>query len=409
MSVSASEGKGYLVDGEPDQFPIGYPFLVRIMLSLGVADSGSLVALNLLFYAAGFCVLWIWTESLFGRPLALVVVLWVASSWLLIKHITIPLSESGYFGLSLAALYCLWKFFNAPLRATWPWFLLGIGMSVLSLQFRTVGITLLPTAVACVILHADLQPFWRGCGKHKVKIVWSLAAVACAGSLWLVWIVQTDWFASQFLAKGSYFQSLLGSFKQQGVLGFFSLNLGFRLREMGEIALNFPENKALVIWPAFYLAGVAGWFLVGIGCIWLFKKGFFPLIAYLFFYLSLMMTWPFYDTRFWLPLLPVFALAVWGWLAEEALNRKKLRLGMASVLICHILLGFVALAFSSRISLAGRHVSEFFGEETTRMTYREALRNGLPVDAALVHTGKVRILQVFEPMAKCPNLERISE
>jgi len=399
MAVSASEGNGYLVDGHPDQFPNGYPFLVRAMLLAGIADSASLVALNLLFFASGLYVLWVWAACLSGRSLALIVVLWAASSWLLIKHATIPLSDAGYFGLSLSALHCLWKFFNAPLPKGWPWFLAALGLIFLSLQFRTVGITLLPTAVVCVVLHSGLQPFWRSCGKHKAKIASGLAMVAVAGSSSLVWIAQTEWFSSQFLANGSYFQSMLGYFERQGVFGFLGSNLGFRLQEMGEIALNFPENKLAFLSPAFYLAGLASWGLVGLGCISLVKRGFLPLVAYLFFYLGLMMLWPYYDTRFWIPLLPVFALAVWGWLADS-LKEKTVRFCVLVVLGCHIFLGIVALAFSTRISLAGDRVSEFFGEATTKMTYRQALQNGLPVDAELVHAGKVRILQVFESMAK---------
>ena len=192
---------------------------------------------------------------------------------------------------------------------------------------------------------------------------------------------------------------MLGYFERQGVFGFFGSNLGFRLREMGEIALNFPENKVAFMSPAFYLAGLAAWGLVALGSIRLVKRGSLPLVAYLFFYLGLMMLWPYYDTRFWIPLLPVFALAVWGWLADS-LKEKTVRFCVLIVLGCHILLGIVALAFSTRISLAGDRVSEFFGEATTKITYRQALQNGLPVEAELVHPGKVRILQVFEPMAK---------
>jgi hypothetical protein len=263
-----------------------------------------------------------------------------------------------------------------------------------------VGITLLPTAVVTIAFHTGLRPFWNSLAKHKAKIAWSLAIFGGIGSICLGCVFQTEWFASQFLAKGSYFQSMLGYFERQGVFGFFGSNLGFRLQEMGEIALNFPENKLAFLSPAFYLVGLLAWVLVGLGCIRLVKRGFLPLVAYLFFYLGLMMLWPYYDTRFWIPLLPVFALAVWGLLAEVALDRKLLRLGVAGVLACHILLGFLALAFSTRISLAGDRVSEYFGEETTRMTYREALRNGLPVEAGLVHPGKIRILQIFEPLTK---------
>ena len=400
MAVSASEGNGYLVDGQPDQFPNGYPFLVKIMLSAGIADSVSFVALNLFFYAFGLCILWAWAASLSGRSLALIVVLWVALSWLLIKHATIPLSDAGYFGISLAALYCLWKFYTGRLAFAWPWFLAALVLIFLSLQFRTVGITLLPTAAATIALHSGLRSFWVSLAKYKAKIAWILATVGFIGSACLVWLFQTEWFASQFLAKGSYFQSMLGYFERQGVFVFFGSNLGFRLREMGEIALNFPENKVAFLSPAFYLAGLAAWGFVGLGCISLVKRGFLPLVAYLFFYLGLMMLWPYYDTRFWIPLLPIFSLAVWGWLADLSLEGKKVRLFVLGALGCHILLGIVALAVSTRISLAGDQVSEYFGEETTCMTYREALKNRLPVEAKHVHPGKVRILQIFEPMAK---------
>lgn len=409
MAVSASEGNGYLVDGHPDQFPNGYPFLVKIMLMAGIADSASLVTLNLLFYAVGLCVLWVWAASLPGRSLAPVVVLWVASSWLLIKHATIPLSDAGYFGISLSALYCLWKFYIGRLAFVWPWLLAALVLIFLSLQFRTVGITLLPTAAVTMFLHSGFRPVWMSLAKHKAKIAWSLTMVGGIGSICLVWVFQTDWFDSQFLVKGSYFQSMLGYFERQGVFGFFGSNLGFRLREMGEIALNFPENKLAFLSPAFYLAGLAAWGLVVLGCISFVKRGFLPLVAYLFFYLGLMMLWPYYDTRFWIPLLPVFSLALWGWLAGLSLKGKKVRLCVLGVLGCHILLGIVALAFSTRISLAGDRVSEYFGEETTRMTYREALRNGLPVEAGLVHPGKVRILQVFEPLTKSQSLEGSKE
>ena len=400
MAVSASEGQGYLVDGQPDQFPNGYPFVVKTLLLAGYANSAALVALNLFFYAVGFLVLWAWSASLAGRTVASVALLWVATSWLLIKHATIPLSDAGYFCFSLATLYCLWKFYNNRFFSAWPWLLTAFFGIFLSLQFRTVGITLLPTLAATLAFHPDLRLFWSGLIKLRVKIAWMLFATFVIGSVCLAWLCKTEWFVSQFSAKGSYFQSMSGYYERQGLVGFLGRNLGFRICEMGELALNVPENKLVVFRPVFFVAGLAAWAVVGIGCINLAKRGFFPLAGYMVFYLGLMVFWPYYDTRFWIPLLPVFSLAVWGWLAKVASDRRLLRMGLVVLLACHILLGFVALAFSTRISLAGDRVGEFFGEETTRMTYREALRSGLPVDDMLVHAGKVRILRAFEPMAK---------
>lgn len=395
MAVSASEGNGYLVDGLPDQFPNGYPFLVKIMLMAGIANSVSIVALNLLFYAVGLCILWAWAASLSGRSSAVLIILWVASSWLLIKHATIPLSDAGYFGISLAALYCLWKFYNGRLAAAWSWLLAALVLIFLALQFRTVGITLLPTAAVTIVLHSGFRPAWVTLAKHKAKIAWSLATVGGVGSICLFWVVQTDWFASQFLAKGSYFQSMIGYFERQGIIGFFVSNFGFRLLEMGEIAMNFPENKIPDASPLFYAIGLAGWVCVAIGAVWLLRRGMMPLVAYMIAYICLMIAWPYYDTRFWIPLLPIFALAVWGGLVDLSTNNKAFRRCLTGIFAGYILLGLLALVFSSRISLSGPMVSEYFGEETTRMTYREALQNGLPVEAKLVHPGKVEIIKIF--------------
>jgi hypothetical protein len=120
-----------------------------------------------------------------------------------------------------------------------------------------------------------------------------------------------------------------------------------------------------------------------------------PVVAYMIAYFCLMMAWPYYDTRFWIPLLPIFALAVWGLLADLSTNNKAFRRYLTVIFAGYILLGLLALVFSSRISLSGPMVSEYFGEETTRMTYREALQNGLPVEAKLVHPGKVEIIKLF--------------
>ena len=395
MAVSAKEGHGYLVEGRPDQFPNGYPFVVKVCLQAGIANSAALIGLNLIFYSIGLFIIWVLACRIQGVDLALIAVIWLATSWLIVKHVTLPLSDAGYFALSTAALFCLWKFYNGTLAAMWLWLVLAVVLIYFALQFRTVGITLLPAAAASVTFHSSLRPFWVGLAKHKPKIGGWLAIITTGGIACLIWVVQTDWFASQFLAKGSYFQSMIGYFERQGIIGFFGSNFGFRLLEMGEIAMNFPENKTPDARPLFYAIGMTGWVCVAIGAVWLLRRGMMPVVAYMIAYFGLMMAWPYYDTRFWIPLLPIFALAVWGLLADLSTNNKAFRLYLTVIFAGYILLGLLALVFSSRISLSGPMVSEYFGEETTRMTYREALQNGLPVEAKLVHPGKVEIIKLF--------------
>jgi hypothetical protein len=57
MAVSAYEGRGYLVDGHQDLIPLGYPFIVKTLLHMGLASSMMLVLLNLLGLTIGLAVL----------------------------------------------------------------------------------------------------------------------------------------------------------------------------------------------------------------------------------------------------------------------------------------------------------------------------------------------------------------
>jgi hypothetical protein len=71
-----------------------------------------------------------------------------------------------------------------------------------------------------------------------------------------------------------------------------------------------------------------------------------------------------------------------------------------SYLVCFCLLELMALAFSTRISLSDRDFSELYGDGTGRMTYRLGFQNGRPVDTTKVSYTQVRLLQIFEPLAR---------
>jgi hypothetical protein len=212
--------------------------------------------------------------------------------------------------------------------------------------------------------------------------------------------MQTNWFATQFLGRGSYFQSMLSSFGNSGFLSGMLENFYFRLVEMGELIFNFPLSKFASLETFFLLIGLLGWLVLFFGFILLMKDGWIPLVLYTFFYIGLMGIWPFGDARFWIPLLPIFilsGLAVYKFTAGHFIwVRVIFKAWMCIYLVC----GFASLFFSTQISMSGIRISEFYGDENTRMTYRMAFNNGLDVEPEKVHAGKVKILRLLEPLAQ---------
>jgi hypothetical protein len=142
--------------------------------------------------------------------------------------------------------------------------------------------------------------------------------------------------------------------------------------------------------PILYCIGMVAWLVLGRGTWLLFRsKHLLPLSLYFLAYTALMCVWPFYDPRFWLPLLPLMAVMLLATLGDLQNRWSVVRLACQSYLICFFLLGLVALAFSTRISLSGRDFSELYDDGTGRMTYRLAVQNG-----RFVHMGKVSYTQV---------------
>jgi hypothetical protein len=53
LAASASDGRGFLVEGRPTHFPVGYPLALAALDRAGVACSATFIGLNLAAMAAG--------------------------------------------------------------------------------------------------------------------------------------------------------------------------------------------------------------------------------------------------------------------------------------------------------------------------------------------------------------------
>ena len=85
-------------------------------------------------------------------------------------------------------------------------------------------------------------------------------------------------------------------------------------------------------------------------------------------YLAILLVWPYQDARFWIPVIPIlFGYVALGW--EHSWAGRPLRWARAAYLGAYGLLGVVALAYSSWISLArDRFPDRFAGESIATPT-----------------------------------------
>jgi hypothetical protein len=392
MAVSAAEGRGFLVDGRPDQYPLGYPLMVLGLLKAGLASSAALVFINLAALAVGlFCVWQIVAALGFDFRQRLVVVLATLLSWVVIKHVTLPLSDLPYLGVSLASLACLQAFWTARGPKKWSWFSAGVLLAIAATLIRTVGFTLAPAFALSLVLHEDHRALLRQPGRQGLirSLMISTLLLALFGSVVLL-------FRAQVVHKGSYLGMFLGALKRNSIATLAVSNIRHSLLDFGELFVNLPVTKAPQLIGLLVLAGLVAWAAVCFGC-WLARKHLLPTILYFVSYSAVMVCWPHVGSRFWLPMIPllaVFTLEVVRFLQED---RRALRWAFGAYFAFFLALGAVALGYSTRISLSGQEFSEMYGDGTTRMTYRYALDNGRPVDMSEVDAGKVRLLAIFEP------------
>jgi hypothetical protein len=403
MAVSAYHGYDYLVDGNPDQFPLGYPFIVKVLLESGLGDSMSLVALNLLFLITGLYILQIWCkregDSIKGI-MGLMCVAFVLSSWVMIKHITLPLTEMPYFAVSSLSLLFLWIFWQNNGRSKWLPLVVALLLGLVAIQFRTIGITIFPALVVTVFFHEDIFPYTSRILTNTRFYTLTVSAFILLLFIGIFFIRDTNWFESQFIRPESYFQRQLYLIQSKGFTASIFQNIFYRVSEFGEIFTNIPSSKVSLLSPIQFLAGIIAWFITIYGTWFLINRRqmvFLPL--YFISYATVMLAWPYYDARFWLPVLPVLAVITFTGLEELLRKWPALSLASWSYVIWFFLLGIASIIFSTRISLAGKEFSEVFGDKSMQMTYRYAFQNGKKVDCEQVNQGLLNLLRIFEPLA----------
>lgn len=381
MAGSAADGHGFLVHGEQDYLPTGYPALVFVLIKLGLGSAPWLAAANLFAVLAGCALFFILLQSLgevspAGRWLLAIAPL---ASWIFIKHVSIPLTESLYFGVSMAALAAWWRCWRAGRgREIAAWCVTAVALGFVAFKVRTVGAALMATAAPVLAFHPHLQNSAR-LRSRPWLIAGSVVIVGGGLATWLFLLRHTGpregYLQQQWLAMRS------GEFVETVVRS--------RLLEFAELVVNFPLGR----FPMFAWGGIGFIAIAGCAVGWLRLLRKLPPVAfYTAIYTAIIVVWPYYDPRFWMPLLGVLALC----LALTLREWPALRVACASVFFG---LGLLALLYSVRLSLSGpAYFADHYGGGSYRAGYRAAY--GLPHEAGEVAPDVVVLVRRFDPHAQ---------
>jgi len=317
-----------------DVLPHGYPWLLYLFDKLHLPLPMAITAVNI------FCVLlacYLLTKLL---PVdnKLVFYSLVLLSFVNIKHFTLPVSDQLFTLCFVASIYFWFKFLNGQRY----YIMAALVLTAAAICVRTAGIAIVPGIVLCLVYN------------NRAKL---------AGSKILTWGLVLLFVAAiaLFIIKFSFFEAKIGYISQlnldmmirepSSIIG----RLELHFKEIGEMTLNVPYSK---------LAGIikvggfdtAQYLLLVLGAITLYfaaraigkLKLVHSLVFWVFLvYLVMIFLWPFYDTRFLIPVIPVFVYLLYTYVVRFV----KARYVKASALLVYGSLGFLSLAYSDGISL----------------------------------------------------------
>jgi hypothetical protein len=354
IASSAADGHGFLSQGRATHYPPGYPTMVICLERLGLANSAGLVGLNALLLLIGsasasyvalnyFCLGWNW---------AAMTLLCTIFNFVLIKHFTLPLSDVPFFGMSLTAVMLTVKADREQGKKYLAFLFLALLVSVLSVLVRSIGIALFPSLAWSLSVHFRVRSILFRNRRLLIGACTAAALICCIGVAVLV--------------RTKYINEAMAILRHKGIANAIGDILLFRLREIGELLLNIPASRLGRLAPVIPLIGVAaGVALIRYAgrC----KVG--PTEVYLLAYIAIIFLWPYNDTRFWIPVLPLMFAEFFSVARPWSFAGWRRRIAV-SYGVTYALLGCCGLAYSTLITFSGTDFPRRYGDWHLRATYQ---------------------------------------
>jgi hypothetical protein len=231
-------------------------------------------------------------------------------------------------------------------------------LALAAITIRRVGVTLIPPLVFMIVCNSQFRVLLK-CLTLRAKVISVAVFVSvCLGTMHVVTKTSTLW----------DFIGVTGKVKMSTLV---LKNLFYRLTELGELLDNLPVSK-MPTKLHFVVPGVGLLlFVLILFGLAMKRTKISPTDVFLLCYMGTLFAWPYYDARFWLPVIPLL-------IAYLVLGVKRLSLPKSVVTIYCIIfatLGFGAIAYSTRISFAGSEFPDRYGDGNLRPTYCAAFQS----------------------------------
>lgn len=317
-----------------DFLPYGYVFFLEGLARLHLLSPFSIAFCQLLYLAGSL----FFIKKLFGPSINT----WLFTcltllNWTTIKLVMTPLSELQFLFFTSASLYSYQRFLQNKKPGL---LILTIILCLVAFITRTAGIVLIVALLLSFVLSN--RQYVSGWIKQRPLVSLLSLVVLVAGMAFLVT-------RPKFITYLGYFWKPLS---QDGG-SFFAHNLRLHAMDLAELFINTPYSKvAMQITPA--VAGAAylvtGLLFPGL-LIWCLIKHRtripVAISVYLILYLALIFNWPFFEARFFFPILPLM-LAVY--LLHLAQSTNLQRRFAAVYLTGYVLMGAFVMGYYSRLS-----------------------------------------------------------
>lgn len=349
--------------GKNDFLPLGYVYFLKALSKAGILHSFTICFLQLLFLAGSLN----YVRKIFA-PLVpvFVLIIFTLLNWTTMKLTITPLSELQFLFFTTGTLYYFHRF-NQSKKISW--LLATIIFCVLAVFTRTAG-ALLAIALLISLVIENRQYLLSSAKKRTIFIGFIL--VIAAG---LVFLFTQE----KFIRYIGYFTRPL----TRDPSAFFTNNIRRHLQDWAELFINIPLSKNTFVTFISVLYLLAGIFFLWLVLRRIFSKKFpIPLHIriYIIGYIVLIFNWPFFEARFWFPILPLLiAILLLPKMAAQPLFKPISSLYK----LYYVLSGIFVLSYYTWLSYnkeamikrhdAGKWEREyrahFFNEQPTDSTY----------------------------------------
>jgi hypothetical protein len=354
-----------LVDGKgfhDDHLPPGYPHVLAALALIGLGSNAGVVALNLVSMGAGLICISTVLQREFGFSKREVNTICILSccSWMWVQLATFPLSDLLFFALSSGVLAMLSLAKDRSSLQAALCVATAVLLAAAAFLVRTIGAALF-LAVAFAVM--DTQAARRIVGRRGAIVLLTIGAgvAACVG------VAHRELFASPWYAGAlTYLTTMREPWNATQEIALW------RIGEVGELAQNvssiaFAPTTATLpldsLSPWVYITlqlkalrlafGTVAAILILAG-LWSRRRQFSPIEAYFLAYVGILLLWPFDDTRFFAPVLPLLFAFAWLGLCSLKPKPQTLRRFVVAYSAVFCCIGAVAMIDSLHVTFFDR-------------------------------------------------------